>query len=139
MAEAKTSATDASVREYIAGLTDEEQRADAATLCELMSELTGAPAKMWGASIIGFDRYHYHYASGHDGEWFRVGFAPRSKNLTLYIMSGFAEYGDLLARLGKHKTGKSCLYVRRLADVDPGALRALVEASLGYLRETYPD
>lgn len=91
---------------------------------------------MWGDSMIGFGSYHYKYASGREGEWFLVGFAPRKQNLTLYIMAGFEQYDALMARLGKHSTGKSCLYIKRLADIDQAVLRELVSQSVAHMRAT---
>lgn len=139
MAEVKTKENDASVDAFLAGVEDERKRADAEAVRALMEELSGAPARMWGANIVGFGHYHYRYASGREGDWFRVGFSPRKRNLTLYIMAGFGAYEGLLGRLGKHRTGKSCLYVNKLADVDAGALRELVAASLDHMRELYPE
>lgn len=139
MAEPKTRETDADVGAYIDGIENDTQRADARALAAMMAEITGEPPRMWGASMVGFGRYRYRYASGREGEWFRVGFAPRKRDLTLYIMAGFGDYEALLARLGKHKTGKSCLYIKRLSDVDPAALRALVEASVAWMAQKYPE
>ena len=101
-----------------------------------MSEITGEPAEMWGGSIIGFGSYHYVYESGREGDWFLTGFAPRKQSLTLYIMPGFEHYDDLLARLGKHKIGRSCLYINKLADVDMDVLRELVAESVSHMRRT---
>lgn len=139
MAELKTRETDADVDAFVDGIEDDTKRADARTLVAMMAEITGQPPRMWGASMVGFGRYHYRYASGREGEWFRVGFAPRKREMTLYIMAGFADYEALLGRLGKHKTGKSCLYVKRLSDVDLDTLRALIEASVGWMAEKYPE
>ena len=104
---------------------------------DLMREVTGEPPKMWGASIVGFGSYHYRYASGREGDWLVVGFAPRKQNLVIYIMPGFARYGALLARLGKFRTGKSCLYVNKLDDVDPDVLEELVRESVAEMRRRY--
>jgi hypothetical protein len=101
-----------------------------------MKEETGAEPIMWGDSIVGFGTYHYKYASGRDAEWFLTGFSLRKQNLTLYIMSGFEEYDDLLGKLGKHSTGKSCLYVKKLEDVDQDVLRELVSKSVEHMKET---
>ena len=92
---------------------------------------------MWGPSIVGFGSYHYRYASGREGDFMETGFAARKRAITLYIMAGFSEYGDLLAKLGKHDTGKSCLYVKRLADVDQAVLREMVERSVAWIRARY--
>ena len=105
----------------------------------MMSAATGAPAQMWGTSIVGFGRYHYRYASGREGDFMIAGFSPRKRALTLYIMAGFSEYEALLAQLGKHTIGKSCLYIKRLADVDQAVLREIVERSVQYIREKYPE
>lgn len=139
MAEQKTTETDADVGAFIDGIEDEGKRQDARRVCEMMAEITGEPPRLWGAAIVGFGRVHYRYESGREGDWFVVGFSPRKRNLTLYIMPGFQEYAGLMARLGKHKTGKSCLYVNRLADVDESVLRALVAASVQWMRAKYGE
>lgn len=136
MADLKTKPNEASVEAFLNGVEDERKREDSFAILELMLEVTGAEAQMWGSSIIGFGSYHYTYASGREGDWFQVGFAPRKQNLTLYIMSGFDAYDDLLGKLGKHKTGKSCLYIKRLADVDLDTLRELVVQSVAYIAGT---
>jgi hypothetical protein len=132
MAELKTKPNDASVQDFLQAVADERKREDSFTVLELMREITGAEPRMWGDSVVGFGRYHYKYSSGHEGSWFLTGFAPRKQNLTLYIMSGFDGYDDLLARLGKHKTGKACLYINRLAEVDLEVLRELVARSVAH-------
>ena len=104
---------------------------------KLMKDVTGEPAKMWGPSIIGFGQYHYKYASGREGDWFLTGFSPRKQNLTLYIMAGFDKYGELLEELGKHKTGKSCLYVKTLDDLHMPTLKKLIQQSVTSLRKAY--
>ena len=124
MAAAKTVPTGASVGDFLAAVPDPRRRADAQTACALMAEATGLAPVMWGDSIIGFGTYHYRYASGQEGDWPPVGLAPRKSALTIYLAAGFDE--ELLGRLGPHRTGRGCLYVRRLADVDPDVLRALV-------------
>jgi hypothetical protein len=130
MAENKTQKTDVSVNDFLDSITDEQKRQDGFTLLALMSEITGLEPKMWGASIVGFGDVHYKYASGREGDWFKVGFSPRKQNMTIYIMDGFPKYHDLLARLGKNKTGVSCLYLKKLADVDLRILRELISQSL---------
>ena len=135
MAELKTQQNDASVTDFINGV-DEKRRDDCFALLDLMEEVTGAPATMWGSAIVGFGNDHYTYASGREGDWPVVGFSPRKQNLTLYIMAGFDRYEELLAKLGKHSTGKSCLYIKRLADVDRDVLRALVAASVAHMNAT---
>jgi hypothetical protein len=129
-AELKTKPTGASVEDFFAGFKDEERRKDCRTLAALMKQATGAEPKMWGSAIVGFGDWHYKYASGCEGDWFRMGFSPRKQALTLYLTcGGFEKHAGLLARLGKHKTGKGCLYVKRLADVDMAVLRRLIEAA----------
>jgi len=130
MAELKTKETDADVEAFLAGITHERRREEAQRVCAMLAEAAGAPPKMWGKTIVGFGRYHYKYASGRSGEWFLVGFSPRKTSLTLYIMPGFGEYDGLMAQLGKYKTGKSCLYINKLGDVDEAVLRELAEKSV---------
>jgi hypothetical protein len=136
MAELKTKQTDESVTEFLNGVPDEKKRQDSFAILELMTEVTGAEPRMWGDSIVGFGSYHYRYASGREGDWFVTGFSPRKQNLTLYIMAGFDNYDQLLQNLGKHKTGKSCLYIKRLEDVDLDTLRELVSQSVQHMKET---
>jgi uncharacterized protein DUF1801 len=136
MAELKTKETDADVRSFLASVADPVRRADSFTLVELMEGVTGEPPKLWGTSIVGFGSYHYKYASGHEGDACLTGFSPRKNELTLYIGSGgFENHNDLLAKLGKHKTGKGCLYIKKLADVDLGVLRELVRRSFQEKKE----
>ena len=137
MAKMKTTPTQASVDAYIDAVEDAQKRADCRAVAAMMAEVTGAPARMWGPSIVGFGSYHYRYASGREGDFMETGFAARKRAITLYIMAGFSEYGDLLAKLGKHDTGKSCLYVKRLADVDQAVLREMVERSVAWIRARY--
>jgi hypothetical protein len=136
MAELKTQKNDASVEEFLDSVANEKKRQDSYAILELMKDVTGEEPAMWGTSIVGFGSYHYQYASGREGDWFLVGFSPRKQNLTLYIMSGFDEYESLLEDLGKHKTGKSCLYINKLEDVDRSTLRELVEKSVAHMVET---
>ncbi|MCB9765769.1 MAG: DUF1801 domain-containing protein [Alphaproteobacteria bacterium] len=139
MATLKTHETDASVDAFLDAVEDERKRADARAICDLMAEITGEPPRMWGPTIVGFGRYAYTYESGRTGEWMRVGFSPRKRNLTLYIMPGFSEYDGLMGQLGRFKTGKSCLYINKLADVDQGVLRELVSRSVQHMAEKYPS
>lgn len=139
MAELKTKKTTASVDKFIAAVEDAKKRADCERIMAMMAEVTSDEPSMWGSSIVGFGSYRYRYASGREGTWFLTGFSPRKRNLTLYIMSGFAAVEDLLPRLGKYSTGKSCLYVTRLTDVDFSVLRAVVEVSVKHLRDTYSE
>jgi hypothetical protein len=127
--EPKTQATDADVAEFLAAIPDEQRRADSEAICRLIAEETGQPPRMWGKGIVGFGSYRMTYADGREADWMALGFAPRKQNLVLYLMDGFDGYQELLARLGKHSTGKACLYVKRLADVDPDVLREMVARS----------
>lgn len=137
MSELKTKPTALSVDAFVDAVDDEYKRADCQAVAELMAEITGAEGVMWGASIVGFGSYHYRYASGREGGFFEAGFSPRKRALTIYVMAGFAEYDDLLSRLGKHRTGKSCLYVKRLADIDLDVLREMLIRSVAYIRAKY--
>lgn len=137
-AELKTKPSEASVEAFLAGVEPPGRREDANAICAMMAEATGAPPVLWGPSIVGFGRYTYRYESGREGDWMLTGFSPRKANLTLYIMAGFAEHAELLGRLGKHSTGKSCLYVKRLADLDMDVLREIIRRSVDYMRDTYP-
>jgi hypothetical protein len=140
MAEPKTRPTDASVDDFINGVDGEQRQADCRTLVELMQRATGAEAVMWGPSIVGFGSYHYRYASGREGDWMLAGFSPRKRDLTVYIMAGFKGADELLADLGPHKVSSgSCLYLKRLGDVDLEVLEQLVRRSVETLRETYPE
>ena len=139
MAELKTKKNSASVEAYLAQVENTRRREDSLAVLALMREVTGMEPEMWGDSMVGFGSYHYKYASGHEGDWFLVGFAPRKQNLVLYIMSGFDEYEELLAQLGKHKTGKSCLYLNKLADVDTAVLTQLIQKSVAHMQEQHPD
>lgn len=133
----KTQATDASVEAFLAASEPETRRADARAVCDLMARISGQPAKMWGPSIVGFGSYHYRYDSGREGEAPRVAFSPRKAALTLYIMSGHQDQA-LMARLGRYKTGKACLYLNRLSDVDQGTLEQVISGCLAYMAKTYP-
>jgi hypothetical protein len=130
MAKLKTQPTQESVLDFLAKLSDDRRWDDCLTILELMRNATGAEPVMWGSSIIGFGRYRYRYESGREGEWPLVGFSPRKNDLTLYIMPGFERYENLMTRLGKYKTGKSCLYLKRLEDVDRSVLQELIEESV---------
>ena len=139
MSEIKTRPTDASVEAFIDAVDHPRRREDARTLLDLMQRVTGEQPVMWGPSIVGYGSYHYRYASGQEADWPVVGFSPRKQNLSIYIMTGFEESDELLSRLGKHKTGKSCLYVNKLADVDLDVLEKLVRASVAEMKRRYPD
>lgn len=140
MAELKTRPTDASVEEFIAGVENEARREDCRTLLAMMQRVTGFKPVMWGPSIVGFGSYHYRYASGREGDWMLAGFSPRARELTVYIMAGFEGAEKTLARLGRHRMSSgSCLYLKRLADVDLEILEELVRASVEKLRRAYPE
>lgn len=129
MAELKTKKTNLSVDKFIESISDFDTRNDCWTLLNMMKQITKAEPQMWGESIIGFGNYHYKYESGREGDWFITGFSPRKQNLTLYMMTGFNEYETMLKKLGKHKTGKSCLYIHKLDDVDINVLKELISKS----------
>ncbi|HTG92455.1 MAG TPA: DUF1801 domain-containing protein [Pyrinomonadaceae bacterium] len=126
MAELKTKQTDQSVSKFINDIPDPVKRKDSKTVAAMMSEISGYKPKMWGPSIVGFGSYHYKYASGQEGDWPLICFSPRKQNLTLYVLSGSDEENELLQKLGKHTTGKSCLYIKQLSDVDLPTLKALI-------------
>lgn len=130
MAELKTKANAASVEAFLNSVADERKRGDAFVLLAMMQEISGEEAKMWGDRIVGFGSYHYKYASGREGDWPILAFSPRKQNLTLYFMPGFEHQGELLAKLGKHTTGVSCLYIKKLADVDLPTLRQMIERAV---------
>jgi hypothetical protein len=129
-AELKTKKNNTSVSAFINSIEDEQKRKDSKAIMKLMKAATGARPKMWGSSIVGYGEYSYKYASGREGDWMAIGFSPRKANLTLYIMDGFKEHQALLAKLGKFKTGKSCLYIKRLSDVDLKVLEKMVALSI---------
>ena len=129
--------TKVKVTDFLNAIDDPQQRKDCQLLKKMMQKATGKRAKMWGSSIVGFGQYHYKYDSGREGDHMLVGFAPRKKQLVVYIMPGFSLWPELMSRLGKYKTGKSCLYIRRLADVDPGVLVRLISESVVVMRERY--
>ncbi|MCI0517032.1 MAG: DUF1801 domain-containing protein [Woeseiaceae bacterium] len=137
MAELKTKKTDASVKAFLGTIADPKKRSDCEAVCRMMRAATGSPARMWGTSIIGFGSYEYRYDSGRSGSWMLCGVAPRKQNLTIYIMSGFSKFAARMKRLGKYKTGKSCLYVKSLEDIDRKELQALIEDSVKYMRAKY--
>ncbi len=137
MAELKTRPTDQSVEKFLNSINDEKTRHDCFTILELMKQITKAAPKMWGPSIIGFGSYHYKYESGREGDWFLTGFSPRKQNLTLYIMAGFRQYDELMKKLGKHKTGKSCLYIKRLDDIHLPTLKKLIQQSVKHVSKAF--
>ena len=137
MSDAKTAQTGASVSEFLATIEDRQQRADCRAIARMIREATGKRPRMWGSSIVGYDRYDYAYASGRKGSWPICAYSPRARNISVYIMPGFSKFGPLLKKLGKHKTGKSCLYINKLADVDSDVLAQLIDASVKEMRRRY--
>lgn len=135
MAELKTKQTEKSVEKFLNSVKDARQREDSFTVLKMMQQVTKAEPKMWGPSIVGFGSYHYKYASGHEGDCALTGFSPRKGNLTLYIMSGFDEKSDKMKKLGKFKTGKCCLYIKKLEDVDMKVLKDLVKSSVESMKK----
>jgi hypothetical protein len=136
VAEPKTKRTTASVADFLNSVADERKRQDCFVLVDLMREITGSEPSMWGDSIVGFGGYRQANSNGKEYEWPVTGFSPRKQSLTLYIMSGFEQYDELLGRLGKHSTGKACLYVKRLSDVDMAVLRELIDLSVAHMTRT---
>ncbi len=135
MAELKTKKTDQNVEAFLNSVTDPSRRADSFEVLKLLKEVTKEEPRMWGTSIVGFGDYHYKYKSGREGDWFLIGFSPRKQYLTLYIMSGFDKYEEILSELGKYKTGKSCLYLKRLSDVNTETLIKLASESVKFVKE----
>lgn len=136
MSENKTRPTDLNVVDFLNNVDNKRRREDGFTLLEMMKEITGEEAVMWGTSIIGFGSYHYKYESGREGDMPLVGFSPRKQSMTVYIMPGFDNYDEMLSKLGKHRTGRSCLYVNKLANVDDDVLRSLIKHSYEHMKET---
>ena len=137
MSQLKTTRNEADVNAFLDAVENPRRRADAMQVLDLMEGVTGEPPKMWGTSIVGFGSYHYRYASGREGDWPVVGFSPRKQNLVIYIMPGFSDYGELLGGLGKFRTGKSCLYINKLDDVDLALLKELVRESVAEMKRRY--
>ena len=137
MAGNKTKPTKKSVTAFIGSIEGAERRRDVKKVAAMMREATGSRARMWGASIVGFGEYHYRYDSGREGDFMITGFSPRKQALVVYIIPGFAPFAPLMTKLGKYKTGKSCLYIRRLAEVDETVLRKLIAASVKHMRKKY--
>lgn len=138
MAEQKTQPTDVAVEDFLATVEPERRREEGIALDRLFREATGFAPVMWGPSIVGYGRYDYTYATGNSGSWPATGFSPRKAQISVYIMPGYADFGDILARLGPHSTGKSCLYIRRLDKVDTGVLAELIRAGLAELERHWP-
>lgn len=137
MSEPKTKPTGQNVMDFLATVEDERKRQDALVILEMMREITQSEPKMWGPSIIGFGACLYRYANGREAEWPLAAFSPRKPNLTLYLIPGYEQNDDLMRKLGKHSTGKSCLYIKRLADIDLTTLRELVQRSVDLSRQIY--
>jgi hypothetical protein len=137
MAELKTRETKASVTKFLAGVEDPQKRADCRSIARMMREVTGKRPKMWGDSIVGYGRYDYTYKSGHSGTWMLTGFSPRARNITIYIMPGFSKFEALMKNLGKYKTARSCLYIKRLEDIDESVLARLVADSVAEMKRIY--
>ena len=137
MAVLRTRPTRASVTAFMAAIEDRQMRADAKKVAAMMRRVTGKRATMWGPGIVGYGRYHYHYASGRQGEFMITGFSPRKQALTVYIMPGFSGFEKLMSKLGKYRTGKSCLYIKQLDDVDETVLEQLIRESVEYMRAHY--
>lgn len=135
MAEPKTKPTTESVEKFLNGIADEQRRKDCFRIVEMMKAATKSEPQMWGTSIVGFGRHQYKYESGTKGEWPLVGFSPRKNDLTLYLMSGFLRYPELLGKLGKHKTGKGCLYIKKLEDVDESTLKSLIKQAVADIKQ----
>jgi hypothetical protein len=133
----KTTPNDRSVKAFLDSIDDEKKRQDSYRILELMKQVTGEEAQMWGDSIVGFGSYHYKYASGREGDWFLTGFSPRKQTITLYIMAGFDQYEALMNQMGKYKTGKACLYIKKLEDINTQTLRELVKQSVEHVANTY--
>lgn len=137
MADLKTRENETSVEEFLNKVDNEQKKKDCFKLLEIMEEVAGKTAKMWGDSIVGFGNYHYKYDSGREGDWFLTGFSPRKQNLTIYIMAGFSKYNDLMKDLGKYKTSSSCLYLKKLEDVKIEILKELIGRSIKDTEERY--
>jgi hypothetical protein len=134
----KTQPTKASVTKFLNNIEHETRQADGKRLLTLFKEITGEKPVMWGDSIVGFGQYHYKYASGREGDFLMTGFSPRKSNLSLYVMDGFKQRDQLLAKLGKHKTSVACLYINKLSDVDESVLKQLIQKSYEHMQKTYP-
>ena len=137
MANVKTAPNEADVSSFLDSVADPARQADARSVLELMQKITGEVPRMWGPSIVGFGSYHYVYESGREGDWMATGFSPRKQALTLYIMGGFERHAQLMEKLGKYKTGKSCLYIKRLEDVHLPTLRQLIKKSVAHIKKKY--
>jgi hypothetical protein len=130
MSELKTKQNDASVFDFLNAVENEQRKKDAFTILEMMSKASAETPKMWGGSIVGFGLYAYKYASGREGDWMKIGFSPRKQSMSLYLMCGLEALQPFLTKLGKHKTGKGCLYINKLTDIDLGVLEEMIEDTL---------
>jgi hypothetical protein len=139
MAELKTKLTTQSVDQFLGKIADKQVQEDCQALVKLMQKASGYPARMWGTAIVGFGQYHYKYDSGREGDMCLVGFSPRKQNITLYVMAGAPGQDTLLKKLGKHKTGKGCLYLKKLEDVDPGVLEGIIKQAIEHLKKKYAE
>lgn len=137
MSELKTKKTEQNANDFINSIEDSKKREDCLVILSLMKDITGAEPVMWGESIIGFGAYHYKYESGREGDWFLTGFSPRKQNITLYIMAGFDRYDSLMQSLGKFKTGKSCIYIKKIEDINMEILKELIQSSVDWLKNYY--
>ncbi len=137
MAKNKTQPTKESVTAFINSIEDKQKRADVRKIAAMMRKATGAKATMWGAAIVGYGQYHYKYTSGREGDFMLTGYSPRKQALTVYIIPGFSKFNALMRKLGKYKTGKSCLYIKRLSDVDETILERLIIDSVKSMRKNY--
>ena len=138
MSENKTQGTEASVEDFLDQVEHPTRRADAIELNRIFQEVTGWQPRMWGPSIVGYGAYHYVYDSGREGDFLATGFSPRKQNLSVYIMPGYTDFSHILKDLGKHKIGKSCLYINKLADVDTDVLKTLIRAGVDDLNKKWP-
>lgn len=138
MAETKTKLTELSVESFLEKISDQQVRDDCKTLVKLMKKATGFPPKMWGAAIVGFGQYHYKYESGHEGDICLVGFSPRKQNITLYVKAAAPGQDALMEKLGKHKAGKGCVYIKKMEDINPAVLESLIKGTVDYLKKKYP-
>ena len=139
MATNKTQPTEQTPLGFIDQVEPARRKDDALVLLELFEKISGAPPRMWGASIIGYGQYHYKYESGREGDFMRIGFSPRKANMVVYLMPGYQDFSKELARLGKHRIGKSCLYINKLADIDLGVLEEMATKSLALMADKYPE
>jgi hypothetical protein len=137
MSEPKTKPNNASVPAFLKAVEHETRRRDALAINEIMTRITGEKPTMWGDSLVGFGSYHYKYASGREGDWPLTAFSPRKSAMSIYIMPGYGEFDDIMARLGKHKTGRACLYINKLEDVDMAVLEELITKSVVWMRNKY--